>query len=202
MSWAKLSVMTASLWLLVGCTAAELDALNDSLRCVNEFPDDTYRQNQCISYMNEAREIDQHNALVDWCNTYAVGPLRSAAPKLNRDIINFDNKFKSLLDRVEQVSGYYSDYCYTPTMRRANAGCKYDQMQGFLNEVVALQYEVARLQPEEVRVSNLVASYNNECLSLPQAQYMEHPDNTAYLAARKEYLEGAGQELRTYLAEW
>ncbi|KFZ30419.1 hypothetical protein IDSA_10170 [Pseudidiomarina salinarum] len=121
MSWAKLSVMAVSAWLLAGCTAAELDALNDSLACVNEFPNDTYRQNQCISYMNEAREVDQYNALLNWCQTYAVRPIEAASPKLERDIETFDRNFESLRTRIGQVSGYYSDYCDTPERRRSNS---------------------------------------------------------------------------------
>lgn len=202
MSWAKLSVMALSAWLLVGCTAAELDALNDSLRCVNEFPNDTYRQNQCISYMNEAREVDQYNALLDWCQTYAVRPIQASSPKLDRDIENFDRKFESLRSRIDQVAGYYSNYCDTPERRRANSNCQYQQMQGFLNEISALQVEVARLQPEEVRVNSLFTTFNNECLSLDGAQYMPYSSNAPFLADRKEFLDGGAAELRAYLANW
>ncbi|MDX1705574.1 hypothetical protein [Pseudidiomarina sp.] len=202
MSWAKLSMMALSAWLLVGCTAAELDAFNDSLRCVNEFPNDTYRQNQCISYMNEARETEQHNALYDWCQAYAIRPIQAASPKLDRDIEAFDRKFESLRSRVEQVADYYGDYCNTPQQRRANSNCQYQQMQGFLNEFNALQVEVARLQPEEARVNNLFTTFNNECLGLDGAQYMPYSSNAPYLADRRAFLEGAAAELRAYLANW
>src|SRR5690554_5068530 len=153
---ARLAVVVGGVWLLVGCSAAELDAFNDGMNCINAYPNNTLAQNECMYRMNAYREQQRTNDLVQWCNNEVLTPLENSFKWLNRELPVFERDYKTMYAWVHEASDYYDYYCDSAETRQsAPQMCDKTPLQSGLNDINTLLARVDPLLTEENRVQGL-----------------------------------------------
>ena len=200
---ARLAVVVGGVWLLVGCSAAELDAFNDGMNCINAYPNNTLAQNECMYRMNAYREQQRTNDLAQWCNSEVLTPLDRSLKWLSRESPAFEKDYQAMFAWVHEVGDHYDYYCDSPETRRsAPQMCDKALLQDGLNEINTLLTRIDPLVTEDQRVQNLVQAYNNECMSLQGAEWMDVGSNAQFFNDVREDLVGWRDAFSYALANW
>ncbi|CUA83950.1 hypothetical protein [Pseudidiomarina woesei] len=196
-------VVIGAVWLLVGCTAAELEAFNDSMNCVNAYPNNTAAQNQCMRQVQSYRDQQRTNQLVVWCNNELVRPMAKSENWLSANLSSFETDYGYTVKWLNRVGSQYNYYCASAEQRRADsANCERRMLEDPLNEVNSLLVRVEPIITEENRFQGLADAYNNHCMSLNGATWQDVGSNTEFLMRIRADLIGWRDGLVQALATW
>jgi len=156
---------------LYGCSSTELDTFSDTMNCINQHPNNSYAQNNCINAMSQMRQCSTAESSLSAQET----AISYSIDNLNRNKRNADAAFEPLYkpDQIYFICESDSS-CYDRYIRQAQ-----DSLSHFKQSLY--DYDAA------VQSYNQTLSYSEFCFV--SAHYYEHRDEYSRMADYIEHLQ-------------